>query len=122
MTPDDFIDNVRRLNAAIREYALLHRNQPYMRNAHLLPPSEEFSSVDSYVKVLKLFERAPVTEVYFYRFLPTLAQRRANAEVSANGKRPNAVAGAHPMTPTNANARWACCTGAALSAVHAPRP
>ena len=83
MTPDDFIDNVRRLNPPIREYALLHRNQPYMRNAHLLPPSEEFSSVDSYVKVLKLFERAPVTEVYFYRFLPTFgtaACQRRGAE------------------------------------------
>ena len=78
VVPDDFIDNVRRLDAARRERELLHRSQPYMRHAHLLPPREEFSSLDWYVKVLKLFER--VTQVSFYRFLPTLAQRRINAQ------------------------------------------
>jgi hypothetical protein len=69
--------------AAERERQQLDPSQPYMRNAHLLPPREEFSDVDRYVRVLKLFEQAPATQVIFYRFRPTLAQRRANANVLA---------------------------------------
>lgn len=79
-TSDDFVENVFRLYEAKRERELLDRRQPYMRNAHLLPPRDEFASLDWYVHVLKLFEQANTELGGIYRFLPTLAQRRSNGE------------------------------------------
>jgi putative transposase len=38
-------------------------------------------SVDEYVRLLKRFERVPAAQVSFYRISPTMAQRRANANV-----------------------------------------
>jgi hypothetical protein len=59
--------------------ALDPRLHSYMRNAHLLPPREEFATWRWYVDVLKMFERAP-TKLPMYRFRPTAEQRRLNAE------------------------------------------
>lgn len=65
--------------AALNECKLLSPHHGYMRNAHLLPPRDEFETLGWYVAVLKLFERAPAS-LPMYRFMPTLAQRRHNAE------------------------------------------
>jgi hypothetical protein len=80
---DDFIANVQAAHTAERERELTDPAQPYMRNAHLLPPRDEYESVDEYVRLLERFARVPATEASFYRFLPTIAQRRANAAVLA---------------------------------------
>jgi hypothetical protein len=74
-------DEEAQIKAQQRERELLDRSNTYMRSAHLMPPRDEFSDVHSYVRLLKQCERAPATEVIFYRFNPTLAQRRANASV-----------------------------------------
>jgi hypothetical protein len=80
---DDFIDICKRHKEAEREAELTDPAQPYMRNAHLLPPRDEHESVDEYVRLLERFARVPATEVSFFRFNPTLAQRRANANALA---------------------------------------
>lgn len=61
----------------------LDPSHSYMRNVDLVPPPEEFETGREYIKVLRLFERAPASEVAFYRFNPTLQQRRLNAKVLA---------------------------------------
>jgi hypothetical protein len=65
----------------VREYEreLLDPANHYMRHAHLLPPRGEFETLSWYVAVLKLFDRAPAS-LSMFRFNPTLAQRRSNAE------------------------------------------
>ena len=77
----DFIDSIDYDNEIERIRILLDRSHSYMRNAHLLPPPDEFGSADEYVHVLERFERAPATQVSFYRFNPTTEQLRANAAV-----------------------------------------
>jgi hypothetical protein len=81
--PLDFVDQLLALKESDRAAELLDASHSYMRHAHLLPPRQEFATVDEYVRLLKRFERAPATQVSFYRFLPTMAQRRANADVLA---------------------------------------
>jgi hypothetical protein len=77
---EDFPDRIHYDNEIVRIRALLDRSHSYMRNAHLLPPRDEFVSVDWYVQVLRMFERAPAAKLKIYRFLPTPEQRRANGE------------------------------------------
>jgi hypothetical protein len=79
----DFVDQVLALRESDRIAELLDRSNDYMRNAHLLPARDEFETVDEYVRLLQRFQRAPATQVSFYRFLPTPNQRRANADVLA---------------------------------------
>lgn len=76
---DDFPTMCQKLTERERQRNLLDKSHDYMRNADLLPPCDEFADVDCYVAVLRLFARAP-TSLQIYRFLPTLAQRRLNAE------------------------------------------
>lgn len=64
---------------AERERWTLHPAQSYMRNARLLPPRNEFETLDWYVAVLKLLDRAPAT-LPMFRFSPTLTQRRRNLD------------------------------------------
>jgi hypothetical protein len=76
----DFIDQIlyeKRIDE-IRE--LVGREQPYMRNAGLLPHRGEFATVDWYVQLLKLFEQALRKIDGFYQFMPTPAQQWLNAE------------------------------------------
>ena len=77
---EDFIDRIDYGNEIERIRILLDRSHTHMHNAHLLPPPEKFASVDWYVQVLNLFERAPAAKLKIYRFLPTLEQRHANGE------------------------------------------
>jgi hypothetical protein len=79
-TPTDFKDRLDARDAAERERELTDRSQPYMRHAHLFPPRSEFETLEWYVAVLKLFDRAPTT-LPMYRFNPTLEQCRHNGEV-----------------------------------------
>jgi hypothetical protein len=75
--PDEKVEALNAWRYAKHVRKLTDRSQPYMRNAHLLPPLDEFSDVDWYVAVLKLFDRAPAT-LPMYRFNPTPAQRLHN--------------------------------------------
>jgi hypothetical protein len=76
----DFVDQLLALRESERIAELLG-SSPYMRHADLLlPPRHEYSSGGEYIRLLERFQRAPVTRISFYRFLPTLAQRRANAD------------------------------------------
>jgi hypothetical protein len=77
----DFVDQLLAIKESQRRRELLDVSHSYMRNAGLVPPLDEFGTVDEYVRLLGQFERAPATQISFYRFLPTMAQRRANADV-----------------------------------------
>jgi hypothetical protein len=82
----DFIDRIKYEDEVNEMHAALDpRIHAYMRNAHLLPAREEFATWRWYVRVLKLFERAP-TKLPMHRFLPTIEQRWANAETLMNWK------------------------------------
>jgi hypothetical protein len=73
------VDRLKADDEAQRERELTSPTQTYMRNAHLLPPREEYATVDWYVTVLTLFQRAPAN-LKIYRFSPTRAQRRISLD------------------------------------------
>jgi hypothetical protein len=79
-TAPDFVDQVRADKESERIAELLG-SSCYMRGADLLlPPRHEYSSGGEYIRLLERFKRAPAARISFYRFLPTLAQRRANVD------------------------------------------
>jgi hypothetical protein len=75
------VDTVDKVAEVSQDWDYEIRISSYMRNAHLLPPREEFDSEAEYVRLLKFFETTPTTTVGFYRFQPTPEQRRMNARL-----------------------------------------
>jgi hypothetical protein len=80
-TKPDFVDQLLDHKEFIRTLEMLAPDHSYMRHAHLLPPLEYFETVDWYVQVLKLFEKAIRRTEGFYQFNPTPRQ------LVLNGKR-----------------------------------
>ena len=76
----DVVDQLLAYNEAERVRALLDRSHSYMRHSGLLPPREEFETVDWYITVLKMLEKALRSVERFYQFLPTPAQRSLNLD------------------------------------------
>jgi hypothetical protein len=74
-TAPDFVDQVLALRESERRRELLDVSH----TARLLPPLDEYNSINEYVRALELFKTAR-GRVGFYRFNPTMAQRRANAD------------------------------------------
>jgi hypothetical protein len=88
----DFVDQLLAIKESQRRRELLDVSHDYMRNAHLLPPYQEFDTVDRYVYVLKRFEQAIRHADGFYQFNPTTAQLWLNGkrllEWEASQRRP----------------------------------
>jgi hypothetical protein len=79
-TKPDFVDQLLAIKESQRRRELLDVSH----TARLLPPLDEYNSINEYERTLELFKTASATtQVSFYRFNPTMAQRRANADVLA---------------------------------------